>query len=110
MTSPLAKIASSAALLALLGGCAGLTFQDRAEGWRSALVVDLGRAGELAPNVDHDCATGAAPNAPYLVVRYRDHGMQTFSLGTSDVPPNSDFRAGEAVEVNIKDCDVRRPS
>jgi hypothetical protein len=110
VTHPLAKIASTAALLVLLNGCAGLTFHDRADGWRSAVVMDLGRAGELAPKADHDCAFGAAPNAPYLVVRYRDHGVQTWSLGTSDVPPNADFRAGEAVEINIKDCEVRRPS
>lgn len=97
-------------MLALLGGCAGLSFEDRAEGWRSGVVVDLGQAGKLAPKADHDCAVGAAPNAPYLVVRYRDHGVQTWSLGTSEIPPTADFRDGETVEVNIQNCDVRRPS
>jgi len=109
VTDPLARIASTAALLALLNGCTSFGAQDFDEGWRSAVVVDLGRAGELAPKTDHDCAVGAAPNAPYLVVRYRDHGTQTWSLGTSDVPPGADFRAGEAIDVNIKDCEVRRP-
>jgi len=109
VTSPLLKIASTAGLLALLSGCSDLSFQDRAEGWRSGFVVDLGRAGELASRVDYDCAVGSAANAPYLVVRYRDHGTQTRSLGTSNVPPNADFRAGEAIDVNIKDCDIRRP-
>jgi hypothetical protein len=107
VTHPLARIASTATVLALLNGCAGLGGQDFAEGWRSALVVELGRAGELASKTNYDCAVGAAPNAPYLVVRYRDHGVQTQSLGTANFPPNTDFRAGEAVQVNVKDCEVR---
>lgn len=104
------RIPFAAALLVLLSGCSGLSFHDREEGWRSAFVVDLGRAGELASKADHDCAVGAAPNAPYVVVRYRDHGVQTWTLGTSNIPPNNDLRAGESVEVNIRDCDVRRPT
>jgi len=107
---PPAPIAVAAGLLVLLGGCSGLALQDRAAGWRGADVVALGQAGALAHSVDHDCALGASPDAPYLVVRYRDHGTQTWTLGTSEVSRSSGFREGEPVQVNILDCAVRRPS
>jgi hypothetical protein len=110
LRSAFIPFATGVGLLLLLGGCSGPALQERAEGWRGANVVALGVAADLAPRVDHDCALGAAPNAPYLVLRYRDHGTQTWTLGTSEVQAGSDFQAGEPVQVNILDCSVRLPS
>lgn len=95
------------ALPLLLAGCSALELE---KGWRGATVVALGPAEKLAPTVDHDCAFNAAPDTPYLVVRYRDHGVQTWSLGTPQIPPGAGMAPGTFVHVNILDCSIRPAS
>lgn len=97
-------------LMAILVGCA--SGPEHAQDWRSATVVALGRAGELAKTVDHDCGVGASRDAPYLVVRYLDRGVlhnRTWLLGTTEIPSAAILQVGTAVQVNLPDCVVRTP-
>ena len=91
-------------LSVLLAACAGpgMSGLDPALGWRSATVVDIGRAADLAPTVDRDCDAGAMASGSYAVVRYRNGGRHSRSLGTSRFP--ADLVAGDSVHVNVLDC------
>ncbi|WP_198087446.1 hypothetical protein [Variovorax sp. E3] len=97
----------------LLAGCAaapGTSRFDYSAGWRSAQIVEIGRAGDLARTADHDCGFGANPAAPYVVVRYHGGGVHTRSLGTVDLPTDPAPRVGDRVYVNILDCAVQSTS
>lgn len=92
-----------------LGGCTAfdahsLDHAAHASGWRAAQVVDVGRAADLAGTVDRDCGTGGGPDAPYAVVRYRNGGVRSRSLGTGRLPAGPVPKVGDRVEVNILDC------
>jgi len=92
-----------------LGGCTAfdahsLDHAAHASGWRAAQVVDVGRAADLAGTVDRDCGTGGGPDAPYAVVRYRNGGVRSRSLGTGRLPVGPVPKVGDRVEVNILDC------
>lgn len=91
-----------------LGGCTALDAHsfDRATGWRSAQVVAVGSAAELAPAVDRDCGGGNEPSSTYAVVRYRNGGVHTRSLGTAHLPAGAELKVGDAVHVNVLDCAV----
>lgn len=89
-----------------LGGCSAFDAHsfDHAAGWRAAQVVSVGRAGDLAATADRDCGAEGGTAAPYAVVRYRNGGVHTRSLGTGRWPAGAALKAGDAVEVNILDC------
>lgn len=89
-----------------VAACGGLGTSDldHAAGWRSATVVSIGRAEELAPTVSHACGLGSDPSARYAVVRYNDGSRRSRSIGTSRFP--SDLAVGDAVHVNVLDCNV----
>ncbi len=102
-----------------LGGCASFDAHslDRTErmdhfgrsgGWHAAQVVAVGRADALAATVDQDCGCAADSGSPrpYAVVRYRNGGVHSRSLGTSRLPPGVPLRVGDAVYVNVLDCKV----
>ena len=95
---------------ALLVGCASVSGAGAtaySDGWRAAQVVEIGRTGDLARTADHDCGFGANPSAPYVVVRYRNGGVHTRSLGTVDLPAKPTLQVGDKVYVNILDCAVQ---
>ncbi|WP_418116448.1 hypothetical protein ABL849_16190 [Variovorax sp. 375MFSha3.1] len=97
----------SALLCALmLGGCSAFDAHsfDRSAGWRAAEVVSVGRAGELAATVDRDCGSDGGAAVPYAVVRYRNGGVHSRSLGTGRWPAGARLNVGDAVEVNVLDC------
>lgn len=104
------SVARAVVLSALaLGGCTAfdahsLDHTAHAAGWRAAQVVDVGRAADLAGTVDRDCGTDGGPDAPYAVVRYRNGGVRSRSLGTSRLPAGAVPKVGDKVEVNILDC------
>ncbi|MFM9923086.1 hypothetical protein VLK31_08855 [Variovorax sp. H27-G14] len=82
---------------------------DRAGGWHAAQVVAVGRADALATTVDQDCGCAADSSGnprPYAVVRYRNGGVHSRSLGTSRLPAGVPLRVGDAVYVNLRDCKV----
>ncbi|SCX66379.1 hypothetical protein [Variovorax sp. EL159] len=89
-----------------LGGCTALDAHsfDHAEGWRAAQVVSVGQAGDLAGTADRDCGADGGATARYAVVRYRNGGVHTRSLGTGRWPAGSEPKVGDAVHVNILDC------
>lgn len=92
-----------------LGGCTAFdTYSSghsaHAAGWRAAQVVEVGRAADLASTVDRDCGTGGGPDAPYAVVRFRNGGVRSRSLGTGRLPAGVMLKVGDQVEVNILDC------
>lgn len=95
-----------AACLFALAGCAGLaaSHADFVAGWRTGRVEALGRAGELARGMYHDCAPRAGADEPYAVVRYHDGGLRTRALGTTRLPP--DLRVGDTVRVDVLDCNA----
>ena len=97
----------SALLCALmLGGCSAFDAHsfDRSAGWRAAQVVSIGKMGELAATADRDCGADGGAAAPYAVVRYRNGGVHTRSVGTGRWPAAAELKVGDAVEVNILDC------
>jgi hypothetical protein len=103
VTSP----ARAAVLCVLaLGGCTAFDAHslDHTAGWRAAQVVDVGRAADLAGTADRDCGTDGGPDAPYAVVRYRNGGVRSRSLGTGRLPAGVVPKVGDKVEVNILDC------
>lgn len=120
MTSP----GRAALLWALaLGGCTSFDAHsldahsfDRSAGWHAAQVVAVGRADALATTVDQDCSCGkdsgkdsggdGSSPRPYAVVRYRNGGVHSRSLGTSRLPAGVPLRVGDAVYVNLRDCKV----
>ncbi|MGJ7615298.1 MULTISPECIES: hypothetical protein [unclassified Variovorax] len=89
-----------------LGGCTALDAHsfDHSAGWRAAQVVAVGRAADLAGTVDRDCGSPGDGTAPYAVVRYRNGGVHTRSLGTGRLPAGAVPAVGDAVHVNILDC------
>ncbi len=89
-----------------LGGCTALDAHsfDHSAGWRAAQVVAVGRAADLAGTVDRDCGAPGGGSAPYAVVRYRNGGVHTRSLGTARLPAGAELRLGDEVHVNILDC------
>lgn len=103
------RVRRATALCALtLGGCTAFDAHsfDHSAGWRAAEVVSVGRAGELARSVDRDCGAEGGAAAPYAIVRYRNGGVHSHSLGTGHWPARADPKVGDAVEVNILDCAV----
>ncbi|RSZ29983.1 MULTISPECIES: hypothetical protein [unclassified Variovorax] len=94
-------------LLALaLGGCSAFDAHsfDHSAGWRAAQVVSVGRTGDLVATADRDCGADGGADARYAVVRYRNGGVHTRSLGTGRWPAGAALKVGDAVEVNILDC------
>lgn len=91
-----------------LGGCTAFDAHsfDHSAGWRAAQVVAVGRAADLAGTVDRDCGSPDGGTAPYAVVRYRNGGVHTRSLGTGHLPAGAGLRLGDEVHVNILDCAV----
>ncbi|WP_432731949.1 hypothetical protein [Variovorax sp. W6] len=92
-----------------LGGCSAFDAHsfDRSAGWRAAQVVSVGKMGELAATADRDCGADGADRgaaAPYAVVRYRNGGVHTRSIGTGHWPAGASLKVGDAVEVNVLDC------
>jgi hypothetical protein len=96
----------ASALASALAGCAAFDAQafDRSSGWHAAEVVAVGRADALAGGVDRDCGGPGGGSAPYAVVRYRNGGVHTRSLGTARLPAGTALRPGDEVHVNILDC------
>ncbi|MET3389392.1 hypothetical protein ABIC33_000015 [Variovorax sp. 1140] len=90
----------------MLGGCSAFDAHsfDRSAGWRAAEVVSVGRAGELAATADRDCGSDGGAAAPYAVVRYRNGGVHSRSVGTGRWPAGALLKVGDAVEVNVLDC------
>lgn len=91
-----------------LGGCASFDAHsyDRAAGWHAAQVVAVGRADALAVTVDRDCGGSIGGAAAYVVVRYRNGGVHSRSLGTSRLPQGVPLSVGDAVYVNVLECKV----
>ncbi|QNK67289.1 hypothetical protein [Variovorax sp. PAMC26660] len=89
-----------------LGGCTAMDAHsfDHSAGWRAAQVVSVGSAGELSSTVDRDCGADGGTTASYAVVRYRNGGVHTRSLGTGRWPAGAEPKVGDAVHVNILDC------
>jgi hypothetical protein len=89
-----------------LGGCASFDAHslDRAAGWHAAQVVAVGRADALGRSADRDC--GGSGAEAYVVVRYRNGGVHSRSLGTSRLPPGVPLSVGDAVYVNLPECKV----
>lgn len=89
-----------------LGGCTAFDAHsfDHSAGWRAAQVVSVGRAGDLAKTADHDCGVEGGAAAPYAIVRYRNGGVHTRSIGTGHWPAGASLKVGDEVEVNILDC------
>lgn len=93
-----------------LGGCTAFDAHsfdhalDPSAGWHAAQVAAVGRAGDLAGSVDRDCGGGSDASARYAVVRYRNGGVHTRSLGTARLPVGAELKVGDAVYVNILDC------
>lgn len=89
-----------------LGGCTSFDAHsfDHSAGWRAAQVVSVGRAGDLARSADRDCGAEGGAEAPYAIVRYRNGGVHSHSLGTGHWPVGAVLKVGEAVEVNTLDC------
>ncbi len=90
----------------MLGGCSAFDAHsfDRSAGWRAAEVVSVGRAGDLAATADRDCGSDGGAAAPYAVVRYRNGGVHSRSVGTGRWPAGARLKVGDAVEVNVLDC------
>ncbi len=92
-----------------LGGCTSFDAYSfdhsaHAAGWRAAQVVEVGRMADLASTADRDCGTNGGPDAPYAVVRFRNGGVRSRSLGTGRLPAGVVPKVGDKVEVNILDC------
>ena len=89
-----------------LGGCTAFDAHsfDHSAGWRTAQVVSVGRAGDLAKTADHDCGVEGGAAAPYAIVRYRNGGVHSRSLGTPRLPAGTELTVGDAVYVNVLDC------
>ena len=89
-----------------LGGCAAFDAHslDHAAGWHAAQVVGVGRASELSGTADRDCGAPGEASARYVVVRYRNGGIHSRSLGTDRLPASTELKVGDAVYVNILDC------
>ena len=89
-----------------LGGCVAFDAHsgDHAAAWHAAQVVRIGQAGELAASADTDCGAEGGPSARYAVVRYRNGGVHTRSLGTGRLPAGTELKVGDAVYVNVLDC------
>lgn len=92
--------------LSALGGCAAFDAHslDRAAGWHAAQVVAVGRASDLSATVDRDCGAAGDASARYAVVRYRNGGVHSRSLGTDRLPADTELKVGDAVYVNTLDC------
>jgi hypothetical protein len=90
----------------VLGGCTAFDAHsfDPAAGWHAAQVVSVGRAGDLSGSADRDCGTAGDAPARYAVVRFRNGGVHSRSLGTSRLPAGTELKVGDAVYVNILDC------
>ncbi|WP_431273087.1 hypothetical protein ACQ858_12625 [Variovorax ureilyticus] len=104
MKSAIAQRVWRSVLLAALGGCSVHGIYDHAHGWRDAVVVEIGRESELSVLADRHCPGDAAADSPYLVVRFRDGGLHSRSLGKSVNPSDAPLRIGDEVRVNIFDC------
>ncbi|MBT2334447.1 hypothetical protein J7E49_11100 [Variovorax paradoxus] len=89
-----------------LGGCAAFDARsfDRSAGWRAAQVVSVGRAGDLAGLAERDCGAEGGAAAAYAIVRYRNGGVRSHSLGTGRWSPGAEPKVGDVLEVNILDC------
>lgn len=90
-----------------LGGCTAFDAHsfDPAAGWHSAQVVSVGRAGDLSGTADRDCGTaGGDASARYAIVRFRNGGVHSRSLGTTRLPTDAELKVGDAVYVNVLDC------
>jgi len=89
-----------------LGGCAAFDVHsfDPAAGWHAAQVVSLGRAADLSRSADRDCGAAGDASARYAVVRFRNGGVHSRSLGTTRLPAGAALAVGDAVYVNVLDC------
>ena len=103
----MAKVSLYAALLTLLfvfTGC-GATREYEDPGWRYAVIVDIGRHGDLATTAGHDCSDALWPDAPYFIARYRD-GQHSRTIGKAQRPADGWLRIGQDVRVNVLDCNA----
>lgn len=108
--TPLRAILLCPFLLAL-GGCAGFAqkFSDFQRGWRTAEVVAVGRADQIAQKGYTDCrrTDGAAElqASRYAALTYRLGQRQHWHIVKTS--PDAAFAPGDMVVANVENCELQ---
>jgi len=113
------KVTGAIVLLILLAGCVTTSDAESRyiKGWRSGEILQIGDAATQFPIASIDCrragllpATSAAQRYAYVEFVFAQTGGKYFYSGPPQrhalvsIPEGSEFKIGERVSVNIRDC------